>query len=95
MQGIRFKTRHYALLMFVSVQHWCVTFPWFFSDLVSESLEGPSPWAVSYKNVRVARRACQPRESRIRPVGQQSNCVSKKRTPFPLDTQVLRENPWV
>lgn len=42
-----------------------MTFPWFSSDLVSESLEGPSPWAVSYKNVRVARSTCQPRESRV------------------------------
>lgn len=81
-QGIRFKTRHYALLMFVSYNTG-VTFPWFSSDLVSESLESPSPWAVSYKNVQVARRACRPQESRIILLASRAALCQTGRPPFP------------
>lgn len=76
------KTRHYALLMFVSYNTG-VTFPWFSSDLVSESLEGPSPWAVSYKNVQVARRACQPSESRIILLASRAALCQRGRPLFP------------
>lgn len=70
-QGICFKTRHCALLMFVS-HNIGVTFLWLSSDLVSEST-----CSVLW-NIQVAGRACQPQEKGIRPTSSAVLCPQRR-----------------
>lgn len=63
-----------------------MTFPWFSSDLVSESLESPSPVGSVLQKCLGGQKSLPAPGEQNRPVGQQSSFVSKRRPSFSLGT---------